>query len=541
MRRVVLMLACVCLVLLGTAGPASAHAVLIGTAPASLAVLPTAPHQVTLTFGEQVQVSPDGVRVLAPDGSRVDNGRAGHITGRGDTVGTGVTTTVQGTYTVAWRVISADSHPVSGAFTYSVGHASVTTAVAPQPSGSASVTVAYWASRVLGYAAFALLAGAVGFVLLCWPEGAGDRRVRRLAWRAWLALLVATVADAFLQGPYGAGVGIGHLFDGKLLASTLALPLGSGLALRISLLAVAVPLVGEVLSGRRRRAGVGWLGAGVAAGLAVTWSMSGHAAAGWQPQLGLPADVLHLVAMGVWLGGLVVLWRATPPSQAVQRFSRVAFTCVVMLVATGTYQSWRQLGSWFAFVDTGYGRVLLLKIAAVCVVLGAAWFSRRWVRTRSGSLRHPVLVETAGAVVVLALTAALVNSDPPRVPERATTTAVSTPERQRIPFDTGGPGGAGTLVVNVLPLTTGPNIVDVTVFDPAGRRTDVAEVDVALTLAARDVGPLRLTMRHVGMGQGTYRSADSDIPIPGTWHLAITIRTSDIDETTVTDSIPVAR
>jgi copper transport protein len=334
---------------------------------------------------------------------------------------------------------------------------------------------------------------------------------------------------------------MGHVFDGSLLASTLALPMGIGLTVRISLLAVAVPLVNEVLSGGRRP-GYRWLCAGVAAGLAVTWSMSGHAAAGLQPRFALPADVLHLAAMGVWLGGLVVLWRAKPPLPAVQRFSRVAFTCVVVLVVTGTYQSWRQMGSWLAFLDTGYSRLLLLKITAVAVaaVLGAAWFSRRWVRTRSGSLRHPVLVETAGAVVVLALTAALVNSDPPRIPVHPTTIAHATPDRRTIPFDTGGPGGAGTLAVHVLPLTTGPNIVDVTVFDPAGRRTDVTEVDVTLTLTARGIGPLRLTMRHVGMGQGTYRSADSDIPMPGTWELEITIRTSDFDETTVTEPVTIA-
>jgi copper transport protein len=202
----------------------------------------------------------------------------------------------------------------------------------------------------------------------------------------------------------------------------------------------------------------------------------------------------------------------------------------VVLVATGAYQSWRQLGSWQAFVDTGYGRVLLLKIAAVAVMLVAAGFSRRWVRTRAGSLRHPVLVETAGAVVVLALTAALVNSAPPRTPVLAATA---------IPFNTGGPRGTGKLRADVLPLTTGPNIVTITVLDPAGRRTDVAEVDAALTLKSRGIGPLRLTMRHVGMGAGTYRAADADIPIAGTWQLAITIRTSDFDETTVTKTVTV--
>lgn len=515
------------------AGQASAHAVLGSTQPHALSVLQTAPKQVTLTFGEQVQVTARGVRVLGPDGSEVDNRRAGHITGRGDTVGVGVTSTAQGTYTVAWHVVSADSHPVSGAFTYSVGHPSSTTVAAPQQSGSATVDVAYWTSRVLGYAAFALLFGAVGFVLLCWREGAAERRVRRLVWLSWPALLVATVADALLQGPYGAGQGIGHVFDRNLVASTMALPLGTGLALRMSLLAVAVPLVNEVLVGRRR-ALFGGLAALVGVGLAVTWSMSGHAANG----LRLPVDVLHLAAMGLWLGGLVVLWWAKPPAEAVARFSRLAFCCVVVLVATGTYQSWRQLGSWAAFLGTDYGRLLLLKIGAVLVILGGAWFSRRWVRSRVGSLRHSVLVETMGAVVVLALTAALVNSEPPRA-VTGTVIAQAKHDRQTIPFHTGGVGGSGKLKVNVQPLTTGPNILTITVLDAVGARMDVPEVDVALTLKSQGIGPIRVTMRRTGMTMGIYRSASADIPMAGTWQMAITVRTSDVDETTVTEPVTV--
>ncbi len=538
MRPVLLVLAGVLLALLCSAGPASAHAALISTQPGSLSALASPPGQVTLTFGEQVQVTADGVQVLAPNGSRADDGKAGHLTGRGDTVGVALTSTAQGTYTVSWHVVSADSHPVSGAFTFSVGHPSSTAAVVPQRSGSAVVTVLYWSSRVAGYAGFALLVGALGFVLLCWPEGAADRRVRRLVWGAWPVLLLTTVADGLLQGPYGAGVGLGHLFDGNLLAATMALPLGTGLALRVSLLAVAVPLLNELLAGRRR-AVLGWPAAVLCGGLAVTWSISGHAATGFQARLALPADLLHLASMGLWLGGLVVLWRARPPAAAVARFSQVAVVCVVVLVVTGTYQSWRQLGSWAAFPGTEYGRLLLLKIAAVLVILGAAWFSRRWVRIRAGSLRRSVLVETFGAVVVLAATAALVNSDPPRTAPLATV-AQSTSDGRTIGYDTGGPGGAGTLTVHVLPLTTGPNIISVTVLDSAGMRVDVPELDVALTLTARDIGPLRFPMRRTGMGMGTYRSADADLPIAGTWQLAITVRTSDIDETTVTEPVTVS-
>lgn len=534
MRRLLwLALAGVLLTLVG-AGPASAHAVLVSTQPDSLSVLRTAPKQVTLTFGEQVQVTARGVRVLRPDGSEVDDGKAGHITGRGDTVGVRMASGAQGTYTVAWHVVSADSHPVSGAFTFSVGHVSSTTA-APAQSGSAAVDVLYWASRVLGYAAFALLVGAVGFVLLCWPEGAADPRVRRSAWVGWCALLVASVADALLQGPYGAGVGLGHVFDRGLIGGTLALPLGTGLALRVSLLAVAVPLVNEVLGGRRR-AVFGWSLAAVGVGLAATWSLSGHAGSGFQVGLALPLDVLHVGAMGLWLGGLVVVWWARPPAVAVGRFSPVAFLCVVVLVATGAYQSWRQLGSWGAIVGSGYGRVLLIKVGVVVLVLWAAWFSRRWVRDRVGSLRRSVLVETLGAVVVLGLTAALVNSAPPR---DSSVARVAAPADRVIPFDTGGVGGSGKLKVNVQPLTVGPNIVTVTVLDAAGVREDVPELDLSFSLRGQGIGPLRVVMRRTGMTMGTYRSASASLPLAGRWTMAVTVRTSDVDETTVSSAVVV--
>jgi copper transport protein len=535
MRALLLVLAGVFAAMVATAGQASAHAVLESTTPSNGTVVDSAPSRVTLTFGEAVQVEPDGVHVIAPDGSSADNGKADHIDGRGDTVGVPLTTTAQGTFTVSWHVVSADSHPISGAFTFSIGHTSAAAPVAAPTSGSLTVSIVYWTFRGLEYASFALLVGAVAFVFWCWPAGAVHRGVRRLIGGSWLALLFATVAAALLQGPYGAGAGLDRLFDGNLFSSTLDIALGTGVIVRIVLLALAAPYLGEMLATvewtPNRRAVFGGVGVLLLNALAWTWSMSGHAATGLQADLALPVDVLHLDAMGVWVGGLVVLWRAKPPQEAAQRFSQVAFLCVAVLVATGTYQSWRQLGSWSGFLDTDYGRLLLVKIAAVLVVLGAAYFSRKWVRTHVGKLRRPILVETAGAVIVLGLTAALVNAEPARTAEAATTPVVqATPDGQTLPFDTGGPGGKGSLKVYITPAHTGPNLLDVTVEDPTGKPENVAELTVALTLKERDVGPLKIDMQRVG--QGRYRAAEAQIPLPGAWQVAITVRTSDVDETT---------
>ena len=535
MRAFFLILAGVLAVMAATAGQASAHAVLESTTPTNGSLVQSAPTRVTLTFGEAVQIEPDGVHVIAPDGSSADDGKAAHIGGVGNTVGVSTTSTAEGTYTVSWHVVSADSHPISGAFTFSVGHASAAAPVAAPSSGSLTVSIVYWTARGLEYASFALLVGAVAFVFWCWPGGSTQRRVRRLIGGSWLTLLLATVAGALLQGPYGAGAGLDRLFDGTLFSSTLDIALGTGVIVRIVLLALAAPFIAEILATPEwtpnRRAVVGGLGVLLLNGLAWTWSMSGHAAAGFQAELALPVDVLHLDAMGIWLGGLVVLWRAKPPAVAIQRFSQVAVICVGVLVATGTYQSWRQLGSWAGFLDTEYGRLLLLKIAGVLVVLAAAYFSRKWVQTRVARIRRPVLIETVGAVVVLGLTAALVNAEPARTAEAAPAPVVqATPDGQTLPFDTGGPGGKGNLKVYITPARTGPNLLDVTVEDQAGTPEDVPELTVALTLKERDVGPLKIDMQHVGKGR--YRAAEAQIPLAGAWQVAVTVRTSDIDETT---------
>jgi copper transport protein len=511
MRTVLVILAGVLAAMLAGAGQAAAHAALLGTQPAPSATLATAPASVTLSFGEPVRVVAQGIRVLGPNGSTVDSGSAGPVDGRQDTVGVAIKAAAPGTYTVSWHVQSADSHPVSGAFTFSVGHPTVATTAAVT-TGSPTVAVLYWIFRVLGYLAFACLAGSLGFLFLCWPNGCVDRR---LAWGGWAALAMATAADALLQGPYGAGLGLDHVFDGGLLAVTMGIPLGTGLLLRLSLLALTVPVIADAWPfGRRTMAAL------LLNGLAVTWAVSGHAAG----PVTLPADVLHLDAMALWIGGLAVILLAKPPPEAIARFSPVAMACVGVLVATGIFQTWRQLGS----LDTGYARLLAVKVVVVAGILGAAWFSRRWLSSRK--VRRSVFVEAVGAVVVLALTAALVDTDPG---------AQSTPDNTPLAFDTGGPNGKGRLQVGVLPGTVGPNIISVTVTDAAGLRIDVAELDVEVSLPDKGIGPMTVPVRHTGMGMGGYRAAGTELPFAGRWRLAVTVRTSDFDETTVVRQVDV--
>ncbi|PYC76108.1 ABC transporter [Streptomyces tateyamensis] len=412
--------------LLGTAAPAQAHAALLRTDPAQNSVVAAAPGGVTLTFSEGVTLNSDSVRVLDPAGKQVDTGNPGHADGRADTARVGLRGGLaNGTYTVAWRAVSEDTHPVGGAFVFSIGAPSDTSVNPNTVQGENAdpvVSALYGTGRAVAYGAFALLVGVAAFVLLCWPRGAGNRSVQRLLMTGWVALLAATVAVLLLRGPYEKGSGLGQVLDLLQVRTTLDERIGTALAARLLLLAASgvflsllvgqlgqeapaaeAPASGDAGAGagdededelrrleqraaerpqREARLALGGGGLLLALALAATWAGADHAAVGLQVWLALPLDMLHLVAMACWLGGLVALLvglRHGAGAAAADRFSAVALASVSVLVATGLYQAWRGVGwSWSALVDTRYGQLLLVKVGLVLAMVAVAWFSRRW-------------------------------------------------------------------------------------------------------------------------------------------------------------------
>ncbi|WUB68035.1 copper resistance protein CopC [Streptomyces sp. NBC_00582] len=370
------------LLLLG-GGPASAHAALRSTDPVDGSVVKKSPRSITLTFTESVGLIDDSFRLLDPDNQRVKLGESGHVEGRSDSVRVELPTKLgTGTFTVAWRVVSADSHPVSGAFTFSVGKASPTLAVLPSDATEDPATDGlYNIGRYLAYVAAALLVGTAAFVAVCRPPDTRPLR-RPLLIGGW-TLAGSTAFLFFLRAPYEAGTGPSGALDPSGLLRTLEGRPGLALVARMLLLAAAVALLLRQRGRPEPSKAALVLGAALAVGLALTWAGAEHASAGIQVPLAMTSSVLHLLAMAVWLGGLVALLtllpRASVPSRVVTRFSRLAGISVTVLVVTGVYQSWRGLGSVAALTDTTYGRVLLAKLAAVAVLLAAGAWSRATV------------------------------------------------------------------------------------------------------------------------------------------------------------------
>ena len=120
----------------GLAAPAAAHTALVGMTPSNGSTLTTAPTQVVLTFTEAVEQVGDAVVVTAPSGARVGSG-APVVDGSLVTQQL-VALTEAGRYTVAFRVVSDDGHPVTGSLAFTLATASSTTATATASTAPSS-------------------------------------------------------------------------------------------------------------------------------------------------------------------------------------------------------------------------------------------------------------------------------------------------------------------------------------------------------------------------------------------------------------------
>ena len=555
-------------IVLAVAAPASAHATLEGSTPAQNSVVTSAPGQVTLTFDESVGISADSIRVFNPNGDRVDDGNT-VSTSNPDEIEIGLRSGLaNGTYTVAWHVISADSHPVEGAFVFSVGTTSSTKVdeATINVKSSTAVGLFYGALRWLGYLGYALLFGGFAFLALCWPGGASDRRTFRLLAIGWTASLASAIGVLVVQGAYAGELPLGNALDSSVLSGTLGTRFGQALVARLILLALVAPLLAATLSrvpqatARGRAyfaAGIGILGVLGAA----TWAAGDHASTGTQVPIAVVSDLVHLTSMGLWLGGLAMLLLVVcrPASDsardlatsvtAVQRFSRLALVCIGALVASGVYQAWRNVGSWSALSGTPYGRMVVLKIGGLCILVGLGWMARDWIRRTVehtgrvavaqaqrmepvgllAKLRRSVALEAGVALIVLAISSILVESQPGRAAEAAQTGPTNT----TLAFNTGT--ASGTIIIDVTPGTEGPNQAHLYLNNAKGLPYDAAQITLQFTLPAQKLGPLTATV--VRDGPGHYVDQPLTLSFAGTWTLSVTIRSDDFDETTV--SIPV--
>lgn len=520
----------------GSAAPAAAHADLIASDPAEGAVLSTAPDQIRFEFTEAVTGVSEGVQVFDASGRPI----AASSSSSGSVLTVRLDEKVDaGTLVVVWRVISADGHPVSGSLSFSVGSASPSVTRPDVPESTDDVPVTLTLARWLGYVGLLLLVGLVLFTLVVFPAtpsaGPARRRLVRTARVAAPITAVVWLLELPLTALYQTGGGPGSVFGAAAWTALTATEYGVTVGVVLGV-AATVALMGHGYPRRPRRF------AAIAAGIVAVGApaLTGHTRAATPEALVVGADLLHLVAGSVWLGGLVALTLVLPGmtdedalgGRTLVRFSGVAAGVLAVLGLTGSLQAWRIIGSWGSLLSTGYGQLLLIKLALVLLaVVIAAWnrnvlLPRLQVRTRVRERNDGVtlVVRAAAAeavllVVVLLVTGLLVDRNPESTEGVVIGSGASSPQVQT------GMLGDYQVEVTLEPLTTGPNTVTIDTRDAAGGAFEgFAAPQVRLASGDLDLGDVPLSSAAPGVYTGEVL-----VPKPGTWQLQVSLRVTEFE------------
>ena len=117
-----------------------------------------------------------------------------------------------GGYVVTWRVVSADSHPIGGAFTFAVGDGAILPNVSQfvaESGASRTVGVALGAARAAQFASLLVLVGIIAIARMRWTDGFADNGFRRVVIAAGAIAVVSAIAGIGLQGANQRGGAIG--------------------------------------------------------------------------------------------------------------------------------------------------------------------------------------------------------------------------------------------------------------------------------------------------------------------------------------------
>ena len=575
------------LVFAGFAVPALAHANLVRSDPASGAVLNTAPTQIQLWFSEQPDPHFSDVQVFDANRQRADAGDM-HVA-PGDALSLIVSVKpnlADGLYTVSWKTVSAvDGHLVNGNFPFYVGQPPQGTVLpsasqAGPASGGSTPTAGVVLVRWLGLLSAVLMFGGFAF----WPlvltpsfeqtvgpvRGPGamaapaaahftsastlpalSRRVAVLLAVAWIVFLIATVATLLQQAQTASGASLAHVFGAPLKTLLLQTRFGRTWWLRAAAtLAAGIAMV----AWPRGRSRVGpnlmlcVLGSLSIEGVFLSYSLNSHAAALTSAAaIATAADLAHLTAVGLWIGGLAQLVLLTPAvlasldsrsglrylASAVPRFSTLAIACVSVLIVTGVYQAARQVSGWNALWLTGWGRTLDIKLLLLMPLLLLGAVNLLLVRPAlakavSGAVESataPLARRFAGAVAaetllgaaILLVVGVLVNQPPPQV--RATTLP-------GIHITSKAEGV--TVKLAITPGQLGLNHFDANVDVRGKPPPDGTQLVFRLTFQDADVGTTEL--QTTAEGKGHYEAASSDLSTYGHWQILALVQPPNADE-----------
>ena len=479
LRIVFVAIACV---LCAPATMASAHAVLDNSVPTSGATLEDSPLQIVLDFDESVESSLGYIKLFSSSGKRVQLPAVKADASDASIVRVVPPTLAQDSYVAVYRVISADGHPVEGAITFRVGAgavsnlASVIETALQDSETSNAVKVAMALMRFISYIAISIVLAGIFFLL---GSDAPRKGLNRAVVLAGSVLGLSTALLYLLHGMNASGGTWGQIANVSVVKDVFATQVGESLFARIVVSFLLVSVVAR------------W-GKFVAvfafATLPFTYAFAGHAAVDSPAALTIALLALHVAAVGVWCGGLILLIfvKDIRTTSIVEWFSQRAAILIAVVVATGVVQALLLMDGIGNLTKTSYGKALIAKVCVVGIMLiCAAIVRRRFYESGVSRLRAVLCAEVVVGLVVLSITSGMVAASP-------------RPTVSNAPFSTALVQGDVIANITISPPRVGESEMHVIVSPPNGSLDPVLAIKARFSLASGSVPPIQTELNAVG-------------------------------------------
>ncbi|HSH01165.1 MAG TPA: CopD family protein [Anaerolineae bacterium] len=539
----------------------AAHAVPVSAQPRQNSIVPTTPERIQINFNEPVVAEFSRISLFSQGGDPVDVGDVYVVGGDEAVLAVDLPPVNNGTYLVNWQVLSAvDGHTTSGSYPLGIGVDELATTASATTIAS-QLTPLSAAGRWLNLTGITLLIGLFVFRVGIWGpiyrqeelkagEVGVDRglvaRQLQVGWVGVGLVLLGGLCTIVFQGSQF------DLFSSGKFAAWIGTPFGMMWGVRLGLAVVIIGVLAQIRGSVAKTAesevvtGVWWwLGLGVSVGLAVATAYVSHSAAlQFNATRGIVVDLLHVLAAGVWGGGLVMLALALREARQLAgedriwlnlslnlNFSTVAAGAVGVLLLSGGYLGWAHVGTWTALFGTLYGRFLLVKLGLALPAFLIAAVNLLYIKPRldkgfdepeaAGTTavqnRFGKLVRAEMVFALLVLLGAGLVSDL----QRGANAALLTEQ-----------GGTETLTYQVEdlnvnltlePALVGPNTFDVYLEDESGNVVDDAElVSLRFTFLNRALGTSSVDLLNVG--EGHYKTEGSYLSLIGDWQVEVAVR-----------------
>ncbi|MBG9596505.1 copper resistance CopC/CopD family protein [Bacillus mycoides] len=524
-----LLIACVFIIFIPKS--TSAHAYVVKSNPTENETLKKAPSIVKIEFDEDIQVSSfNTLFVRDTSGQRVDLKDAHIDTKNKKLLEAGLKENLKnGLYSIQWKAISADGHPIQGVIPFRIGLAEAGTDDIKVEEMGYVPQIDMIMERGILYTSFSLFIGVLLFNLILYKGSASQvqSRSKKIIWISLFGIFISLLFNLPLQAKINADVSWLEAFDPLLLKETLQLSVfGYVWITQMALISTLMIVTYFAVKSERLSSFKVWsIPIVLFIGLLVMKAFNSHAYGLKFKEIAVVMDFLHLFAASLWMGGLssiVLLLRKEDDKwtmywDAIKRFSPWATGAVIVILLTGLFNSTFFIPTIHSLFDTKYGLALLAKILLfVCMgILGIIHYVKGRMRAQQ-RLGATVKVEFIIGIIVFVIVASMTNVQTPPMPP----TGPFTESKQ---LDNGY-----ELTLHVSPNKVGQNTFHITLKDENGQPvTDMEQI--VLTTQSLDMNMGKGSFKVSAVSPGEYEAEGMYINMTGNWNIQVHGLTKSLD------------